>query len=919
MTTEPPSEQSIFLEAIEIVSTEERAAYLDGVCGGDRRLRSEVESLLAAHDRLGGFRRLADQHNASETADARLQSGSAGAVIGAYKLLQPIGEGGMGAVYMAEQMHPVQRKVALKIIRAGMDSRHVIARFEAERQALALMDHPNIAKVLDAGTTPQGGPYFVMELVKGVPITTYCDQLRLTPRQRLELFVPVCQAVQHAHQKAVIHRDLKPSNVLIALYDGRPVPKVIDFGVAKATGPKLTKRTLFTEFGSVVGTLEYMSPEQAELNQIDVDTRSDVYSLGVLLYELLTDTTPLERRRVKETSLLEVLRLIREQDPPRPSARLSTTAELPAIAASRGLEPAKLKGQVRGELDWIVMKALEKDRGRRYQTASALASDIERFLHDETVEACPPSTRYRLMKVARRHRTALATVCAFAGLLVLAAVVSTRQAVRAIRAEGKAYKAQTQAEANLLKAHQAVQDYFVLVSENALLHQPSLEPLRRQLLERALRYYEGFVQEKSEAPEIQAELAASYIRIAVLMHDLGLEDDWLPACRKAIDLTERLLRENADIAKMGSFREGVYRLNSSSPMKVSDADELIKTSERACLIWEELARRDPKAPGFRNELAIFHLILGNTRFSLGQFESALVSYRKSAELRQQLANEYPATAHYRAALAMSLCAESVVLSELGRTADAEETGQQALAEATRVVAEAPDVPAWKDVENYAHEVLGAVQENAGRLDDAIRTYGRYVASQESLLGKYPTVPRYRFRLLVARSCLAEALHAARRRPEAEEQYRQMLELGKSLSPQELDAQDTFAWFLATCPETRFRDPRRAIAIAEHLLDESTVAGYRASLLLTLGAARAAAGEWEWALRALKEIKAEPTVVVKLLLAQSYWRLGDKENARSCYKSADASIAKNRVRKFEVSRIRAATESMLELQPGAGAP
>jgi serine/threonine protein kinase len=327
-----------------------------------------------------------------------------GTAIGPYKLIQAIGEGGMGTVWMAQQTAPVKRLVALKVIKPGMDSRQVLARFEAERQAVALMDHPNIARVLDAGATAAGRPYFVMELVKGVPITRYCDDHRLTPRQRLELFVPVCQAVQHAHQKGVIHRDLKPSNVLVAQYDGRPVPKIIDFGIAKATGQQLTEHTLVTGFGAVVGTLEYMSPEQAELNQLDIDTRSDIYSLGVLLYELLTGSTPLEKKRLKEAALLEVLRVIREEEPPRPSARLSTTDELPAVAANRGMEPKRLSGMVRGELDWIVMKCLEKDRSRRYETANGLAADVQRYLADEPVLACPPSAGYRLHKFARRHK-----------------------------------------------------------------------------------------------------------------------------------------------------------------------------------------------------------------------------------------------------------------------------------------------------------------------------------------------------------------------------------------------------------------------------------------------------------------------------------------------------------------------------------
>jgi hypothetical protein len=319
-----------------------------------------------------------------------------------------------------------------------MDSRQVIARFEVERQALALMDHPNIAKVLDAGTTDTGRPYFAMELVKGTPITRYCDEHRLTPQQRLELFVPVCQAVQHAHQKGIIHRDLKPSNVLVCQYDGRPVPKIIDFGVAKAAGPKLTERTLFTELGQVVGTLEYMSPEQAQLNQLDVDTRSDIYSLGVLLYELLTATTPLERPRLKEAALLEVLRLIREEEPPKPSTRLSTADGLPSIAANRSVEPKSLTRFLRGELDWIVMKCLEKDRNRRYETANAFAADLLHHLHGQPVLACPPSATYRIRKFARRNKIVLATVAIVTVALLAGTGAAIWQAVQATQAEAAA-------------------------------------------------------------------------------------------------------------------------------------------------------------------------------------------------------------------------------------------------------------------------------------------------------------------------------------------------------------------------------------------------------------------------------------------------------------------------------------------------
>jgi serine/threonine protein kinase len=404
-------EEELFHRALEKPTLAEQLAFLDEVCADQPELRQRVERLLRSHRHEDSFL----QPGVATEAPVTEQSG---AVIGPYKLLEQIGEGGMGTVWMAEQKEPIQRRVAVKVIKAGMDSTQVLARFEAERQALALMDHPNIARVLDAGTTDAGRPYFVMELVKGTPITKYCDDKHLTVRERLELFGDVCRAVQHAHQKGIIHRDLKPSNILIAPFDDKPVVKVIDFGVAKATGQRLTDATLFTGFGAVVGTPEYMSPEQAETNNQDIDTRSDIYSLGVLLYELLTGSTPLTKKRVKEAALLEVLRVIREEEPAKPSTRLSSTEELPAVAAQRHTEPAKLTKLVRGELDWIVMKALEKDRNRRYETANGFAMDVQRYLADEPVQACPPSALYRLRKFVHRRRGPV-----LAGILLLLALI----------------------------------------------------------------------------------------------------------------------------------------------------------------------------------------------------------------------------------------------------------------------------------------------------------------------------------------------------------------------------------------------------------------------------------------------------------------------------------------------------------------
>jgi serine/threonine protein kinase len=417
------SEREIFKVAVQLPAGQ-RSAFLDQVCAGNLELRADVASLLEAHDTSNSFMErpaLEPPVNGYEgnTHDQSLAE-RPGTLIGPYKLIQQIGEGGFGVVFLAEQERPVKRRVALKVIKPGMDTRQVIARFEAERQALAMMDHPNIAKVHDAGTTENGRPYFVMELAQGVPITEYCDQCNLTTRERLELFITVCQAVQHAHQKGVIHRDIKPTNVLVALQDGQPAPKVIDFGVAKAVGQRLTEHTLTTAFAQMVGSPLYMSPEQAELSPLGVDTRSDIYSLGVMLYELLAGTTPFDKDRLHAASYDELRRIIREEEPPRPSARLSTLAADVAttVAEHRRTDARRLRQTVRGELDWIVMKCLEKDRNRRYETPNSLARDIERFLNDEPVQACPPSAIYRLRKYVRRNKVALAFAALVLGGLV---------------------------------------------------------------------------------------------------------------------------------------------------------------------------------------------------------------------------------------------------------------------------------------------------------------------------------------------------------------------------------------------------------------------------------------------------------------------------------------------------------------------
>ena len=436
-------EDAVFYTALNLSDPAQRKRFLDQACAGQGELRTEVEELLAGEDAaeqlfakgsaglglpaelcegIAAERAQVREVDSKPTAEEEL-----GSRVGPYKLLQKLGEGGCGSVYMAEQEQPVRRRVALKIIKLGMDTRSVNARFEAERQALALMDHPNIARVFDAGATETGRPYFVMELVGGEKITEFCDQHHLDAQQRISLLIQVCHAIQHAHQKGIIHRDIKPSNVLVAMHDGIPVPKVIDFGIAKATQGPLTDRTLFTPYEQFIGTPAYMSPEQAERGGLDVDTRSDIYSLGVLLYELLTGKTPFDTRKLMKSGLDEMRWILREKEPPRPSTMLTTLAgsELSALAEQRHVEPPRLISLLKGDLDWIIMKALEKDRQRRYETANGLAMDLRRYLENEPVVARPPSRWYRLRKLVHRNKAVFASGAAVAAALVIGLGTST--------------------------------------------------------------------------------------------------------------------------------------------------------------------------------------------------------------------------------------------------------------------------------------------------------------------------------------------------------------------------------------------------------------------------------------------------------------------------------------------------------------
>jgi serine/threonine protein kinase/tetratricopeptide (TPR) repeat protein len=789
--TEPPlPEESIFAQALEITSAAERAAFLDRACGHDQALRAAVEALLRTEERSGDLLDLPE--NVPFTTDLPAREGS-GTFIGPYKLLEPIGEGGMGTVWMAEQTDPIQRRVAVKVVKEGMDSRQVLARFEAERQALAVMEHPHIAKVLDAGKTSSGRPYFVMELVKGKPITNYCDEKCLGVQERLVLFGDVCRAVQHAHQKGIIHRDLKPSNVLVAPYDGKPVVKVIDFGVAKATGQRLTDKTLFTGFGALVGTPEYMSPEQAEINNQDVDTRSDIYSLGVLLYELLTGSTPLTRKRIKEAAILEVLRVIREEEPPRPSTRLSESKDsLPSISAQRQTEPAKLTKLVRGELDWIVMKALEKDRNRRYETANGFAADVERYLADEPVQACPPSAWYRFRKFARRNRAALATASVVAASLIAGVVGLATVAGVQVRANVALRKASAATEKALIETKEAKQATEVALGQS--------EELRRQAEAVSQFLVEAFrspdpsqdgrqvkvadVLDRASA-RLDQEFAGSQATKGALLQALGLTFRGLGLYDRAVSLLTRALavRESAlrpdhpDTLKSRYDLAGAYQSAGRLPEAIALHEATLKLREA------KLGHDHPDTLKSRNNLA-------NNYYLAGRFSEAIALHEGTLKLREaklgpdhddtltsriNLANAYSTAGRLSEAIALHEAVRNLMEARLGldhpdtlnsRTnlavayQDSGRTSEAiALHEATLKRLEAklgPDHPFTL----HARNDLADAWKDAGRFSEAIALHQSTLKLREARLG--PDHPD----TLISRSALALAYQDAGRTSEA---------------------------------------------------------------------------------------------------------------------------------------------------------
>ncbi len=779
MSVELREVERVFHQALAQGTLADRHTFLEQACGGNVELRQRVEALLAAHDEAASFLPLPAMDSAPN--EAPIAEGP-GTRIGKYKLLEQIGEGGFGIVFMAEQEEPVRRRVALKIIKLGMDTRQIVARFEAERQALALMDHPHIAKVLDGGATESGRPYFVMELVKGASITEYCDQNRLPIAQRLVLFIQVCQALQHAHVKGLIHRDIKPSNVLVTLQDGRPEVKVIDFGIAKATDARLTEKTLFTEFQQLIGTPQYMSPEQAG-GSLDIDTRSDVYSLGVLLYELLTGATPFDPKELRSKAYDEMRRILREVDPPTPSTRLHGLKDsLPSVAASRAIEPRKLDVMLRGELDWITMKALEKERARRYESASALAADVMHYLADEPVVAAAPSRRYRLAKFIRKYRGPVIATAAILTTLVAGMAGTTvgligQSRQRAIAVEQAAV---AQAVSKFLSDMFARADPGKLMGDKVTVVQ-AMAAAVNELDQGTLR----------DQPRVEAEVRET---IGNTLVALGRFQDAESNFRRALEL--RRAAGEADHRAMTNALNGQ-----------AIVQRQLGNHSRAEALWRQaldIARRDPEG----DELRVAGILsnLGLTLLDQNRLEEAAAIFRDSLDIHHRLVpQETLESARVQSNLASALLmqgkindAEPLIRRALEArrrelppghpdVADALNNlsevlrSQGKLGEAEAQVREAVEIARQSLPEGHATigvwlNNLGSILQARGKLEEAV------TQSQEALTVLRQALPKQHPQIAVALNNLGEQLAAQGKGAEAEPLLREAVAMFRATLP-----------------------------------------------------------------------------------------------------------------------------------------
>jgi tetratricopeptide (TPR) repeat protein/tRNA A-37 threonylcarbamoyl transferase component Bud32 len=730
----------------------ERERFLEAACGADADLKEQIVSLLEAGDDesepdfLKFTRIIRPEFPPTEKPGDR---------IGRYKLLEQIGEGGCGVVYMAEQEEPVRRRVALKVIKLGMDTKSVIARFEAERQALAMMDHPNIAKVLDAGATDTGRPYFVMELVRGIKITDFCDQHNLSTDDRLKLFAQVCHAIQHAHQKGIIHRDIKPSNILVTISEpGAPgCPRVIDFGIAKATSDqRLTDKTVFTAFEQFIGTPAYMSPEQAMMTSMDIDTRTDIYALGVLLYELLTGRTPFDAKDLMAAGLDAMRRIISEQEPARPSTRLSTmqAADLTTVARQRHAEPGRLSTLLRGDLDWIVMKCLEKDRGRRYETANGLALDIQRHLSSEPVLACPPSAAYRFRKFARRNKLALGAALAgvlAVGLVIVGLAVSnwlvTREKELKEAALHRAVAEKGRADKNLAEARRAVREYLNTAVANTREGVADPHLLRKDLLATAIPFYTEFLRQQQDDPALAAEQGRAYGDLAFLREELGEWEQAREAHEKEVAIFARLASE---VPGEPSYRHGLasgHFNQGNVHHKLGQQPKARESYQAALALLEQLVVECPAVPNYRQDLAGTYINLASSLRRVGQLEPALTAFQKASEHQERLAAEHPDQPRTRMVLAIGYMGRATLLSEMGRRDEAVAACRQGAAVFEKLAAEFPRVSEYREGWAGALNNLSVFLCELGLLDEAVPVHRKAITIQEQLTKDFSSLPVHR--------------------------------------------------------------------------------------------------------------------------------------------------------------------------------